>query len=333
MPRISILLPCRNAAAHLAAAIASIQQQTYTDYEVIAIDDGSSDATLDLLTGWAERDERVRVLPGAGAGIVAALCQAAAAASGELLARMDADDVARPARLERQVTFLAQHPAVGACGTRVRYFPDEIVRAGARRYEHWLNSLATPEQVDRDLFVECPIAHPALVMRRSVFDVAGGYQDHGWPEDYDLVLRMRATGALLANVPEVLLEWREGDTRLSRTAGRYGEWQFQRCKAHHLVRMRGDRRDFVVWGAGPVGKRFARALHGEGAHITAFVDLDPRKIGQVIHGARVIAPEGIADVRNRYVVAAVAGAAARAEIRAALVAARLVEVNDFCAVA
>lgn len=333
MPRISILLPCRNAAAHLAAAIASLQQQTHTDYEVIAIDDGSSDATLDLLIEWAARDARVRVLHGGGRGIVEALTAVASAARGELLARMDADDVARPGRLARQVALLEQYPAVGACGTRVRYFPEAAVRAGARRYERWLNDLVTPEQIERDLFVECPIAHPALLMRRTVFESVGGYQDHGWPEDYDLVLRIRASGAQLANVPEMLLEWREGGARLSRTAERYSESQFQRCKAHHLMRMRADGRAFVVWGAGPVGKRFARALNGEGARIAAFVDLDPRKIGQVIHGVPVIAPEGMPDFRDAYVVAAVAGAAARSEIRAALTATGRVEVRDFCAVA
>ncbi len=333
MPRVSILLPARDAAAHLAAAIASLEAQTFSDYEVIAVDDGSTDRTGALLDDWAVRDARVRVLHGRARGIVGALDAAANAAAGDLLARMDADDVAHPERLTRQVALLDSDDSIGACGTRVRYFPSERVRGGARRYEHWLNSLTEPSELERDLFVECPIAHPALMMRRDAYDRAGGYQDHGWPEDYDLVLRLHAAGARLANVPEVLLDWREGAGRLSRTDERYTEFAFQQCKAHHLAATRLAGRDVVVWGAGPVGKRFARALACEQVRVAAFVDVDPRKIGQSVHGAPVVAPERIAEFRGCYVVAAVAGAAARSEIRAALITAGRDEITDFCAVA
>ncbi len=317
----------------LAAAIASLEQQTWTDYEVIAVNDGSTDATGAILDEWAGRDGRVRLLHCAPRGVVSALQTAEAAASGQLLARMDADDVAHPRRLEKQIALLDSDPSLGACGTRVRYFPDEHVQAGARRYERWLNSLTTHGQIERDLFVECPLAHPALMMRRSSFEEAGCYQDHGWPEDYDLVLRLWGSGARLANVPEALLEWRERGDRLSRTDGRYAEWQFQRCKAHHLVRTRAAGRAIVVWGAGPVGKRFARALSAERARVAAFVDLDPRKIGQVIHDAPVIAPGRINEYRGCYAVAAVAGPTPRAEIRAELAIAGWTEGAEFCAVA
>lgn len=333
MPRVSILLPARNAAAHLAAAAASLERQTWSDYEVIAVNDGSSDATGALLDAWAARDERVRVLHRTPRGIVASLIEAAAAANGELLARMDADDVARPTRLAEQVALLAADASLGACGTRVRYVPREAVRAGARRYERWLNSLTEPSQLERDLFVECPIAHPALMMRRSMYQRIGGYRDKGWPEDYDLVLRIRAAGGHLANVPSVLLEWREGDHRLSRTDERYSQAAFQRCKAHYLAGMRLHGRQVVVWGAGPVGKGFARALAAEGVRIAAFVDLDPRKIGQVVHGAPVIEPARLDEFRGCYAVAAVSGETARSEIRASLSAAGWTEIEEFCAVA
>lgn len=333
MARVSVLLPARDAAAHLAAAITSLEAQSFPDYEIIAVNDGSRDATGGLLDAWAARDARVRVLHREPRGIVAALQDAAAAAQGVLFARMDADDVAHPERLARQVALLDADASLGACGTRVRYVPPEHVRAGARRYASWLNELTEPDRIDCDLFVECPIAHPTLMVRREAFERAGGYQDHGWPEDYDLVLRLRASGARLANVAAVLLDWRESAGRLSRTDGRYAEWQFQRCKAHHLVRMHARGRAIVVWGAGPVGKRFARALQAEGARVAAFVDLDPRKIGQVVHGAPVVAPDAIGGFPEAYVVAAVAGTAARAEIRAELRRTGRREPAEFCAVA
>ncbi len=332
MPRVSVLLPCRNATATLDEALRSLAAQTFRDFEIVAVDDGSGDSTPAVLTAWADRDHRIQVVRTPPHGIVAALNTAAERARGGLLARMDGDDIARPERLERQVAYLDAHPDITACGTRIRYVPRHLVRDGARRYERWINDVVLPEEIERDLFVECPIPHPSLVVRRAAFERAGRYRDAGWPEDYDLVLRLWERGGRLGKVPEVLLEWRERPDRLSRTDGRYAEEAFQRCKAHFLKR-RIAGRQVVVWGAGPVGKAFARALRDAGHDVIAFVDLDPRKIGQTIHDAPVIHPSAIVRYRSAYVVAAVGSPEARAEIRAALTAAGFHEPEECCAVA
>ncbi len=317
MVRISVLLPIRNASATLDQALGSLVAQTFSDFEVIAVDDGSDDATPRLLADWASRDRRIRPSTTPPLGIVSALNTAAAGARGELLARMDADDVAVSTRFERQLALLETHPDLAACGSRVRYVPRDAVRDGALRYERWVNSVVTPDDMHRDLFVECPIPHPSLVVRRSVFELVGGYRDMGWPEDYDLLLRLWEAGYQFGKVPEVLLEWRERPGRLSRTDSRYAEDAFRRCKVHFL-RLRIAGRPVVVWGAGPVGKAFARALQHEGHKVAAFVDLDPRKIGQTIHGAPVVPPAAIGKYEAAFIVAAVGSADARAEIRDSL---------------
>ncbi|HEX7120096.1 MAG TPA: glycosyltransferase [Longimicrobiales bacterium] len=334
MPRVSVLMPCRDAAAQLPETIASLDAQTFRDYEVIAVDDGSGDGTFEVLYDWARRDGRVRVLRSPARGLVAALATGLATARGVLVARMDADDIAAPTRLEKQVALLDARPGVAACGTRVRYFPDAVVRDGARRYARWLNALVEPDAIARDIFVECPIAHPALMARRSALLAVGGYRDMGWPEDYDLVLRLWAAGHRLANVPEVLLHWREGADRASRTDPRYAPDAFRRCKVHHLRRtLLAGREGAVVWGAGPVGKAFARELIAQRVPVRAFVDLDPRKIGQTIHDAPVVAPAEVGRFDGAFVLAAVGQAGARAEIRAELARSGRVELEDFCAVA
>ena len=331
-PRVSVLLPCRNAENTLEAAVYSLETQTYADFDVIAVSDGSTDRTNEILEAWARRDSRVRVNSIEHQGIVGALNFAAKHATGALLARMDADDVAYPERLERQVAFLDEHSSLAGCGTGVRYIPTQDVRDGARRYERWINSVVSPDEIERDLFVECPIAHPTLVLRKDRFDAVGGYRDVAWPEDYDLVLRLWAAGHRLGKVPEVLLDWRESADRASRTDPRYSEDAFRRCKIAFIGQRINGRR-VVVNGAGPVGKSFARALLEAGHTLAAFVEVDPRKIGQHIHGVPVIRTEELNSYSECYVLAAVGSDRARADIRADLDARGFKEIHDYCAVA
>lgn len=298
------------------------------------MDDGSADRTQEILAAAASTDPRIRVHRQEPAGIVRSLETARRLARGGLLARMDADDVSEPERFEAQLALLGEDPGLALVGSRVRYFPGSRVRSGARRYEAWINSLVSSGEIERDVFVECPIPHPTFVMRASSVEGVGGYRDRRWPEDHDLILRLWRSGARLGKVPRVLLSWREGEARLSRTHARYEAEAFRRCKVHHLRRSLLRRRDgALVWGAGPTGKAFARTLASRGVVVRAFVDLDPRKVGQEIHGAPVIAPDRVDEYRGALALAAVGQAGAREEIRGALGAAGWVEMEDFVAVA
>lgn len=333
-PPISVLLPVRDGAAHLEEAAASLEAQTEGDFEVLAVDDGSTDATPEVLAAWSARDPRVRVLRQEPAGIVAALERARAHARGRWLARMDADDVCDPERFRLQRALLEGSPALAGCGSWVRYFPRHRLRDGARRYEEWLNGSAAPAEVSREIFVECPLAHPTFFLRADAVEAVGGYRDLGWPEDYDLVLRLWGAGHALANVPRVLLHWREGEGRLSRTHGAYDPQAFVACKVHHLraTLLRGGR-GAAVWGAGPVGKAFARALLAAGTPVAAFVEVDRRKIGQEIHGAPVLDTPGGLALQGVLHLAAVGQPGGRQTLRGLLREGGLEELRDFVAVA
>ena len=333
-PRVSVLLPARNASTTVDEAVRSIRSQTLADWELVAVDDGSTDRTAELLARHTAEDARVKVVRMEGAGMVAALEVARGHARAPLLARMDADDRSVPERLEAQLSFLADHPEVALCGAHVRYFPRRAVRAGARRYEAWLNSLRCSEDLVRDLWIECPLAHPSFVIRADALERVGGYRDPGWPEDYDLVLRLWAAGEGLGVVPRVLLDWREAPDRLSRRDSRYSPAAFRRAKLHFLASTLLEGRDgLVIWGAGPVGKAIAREALVQGIPVRAFVELDPRKVGQEIHGAPVISPGEVERVRGALALAAVGQPGARTEIRGALSRLGWIEGTDFVAVA
>lgn len=299
--------------------------------ELIAVDDGSTDGSLDVMERHARQDGRVRVFRRPACGIVETLRFGCAQARGAFLARLDADDVALPARLERQLALLAANPRMGLCGCRVRMVGGPL-RRGRLEYEEWLNGLTDWESIRRHLFVECPVAHPAFLMRREAFEQCGGYRDAGWAEDYDLVLRMVEGAWELGNVAEVLLEWREAPHRLSRVDARYAPETFRALKRHFLKRwhLRGDR-PLVQWGAGDVGKRWLREW---GARRPAVVvDIEPRRVGQRIHGVRVVAPESLGPPAGRFLVVAVGAPGARDVIGPFLAESGWREAVDFVFVA
>ena len=331
---ISVLLPVRDAAPYLPECIASLRAQTFEDFEVLAVDDGSTDESPRLLSAWAREDSRVRLVRQQPRGIVPALEAGRARARGRYLARMDADDIAEPTRFAEQLALLEVHRDLAGCGAGVRYFPRAQVRGGGRRYEDWINAIGSAEDVERNLFIECPLAHPTFFLRTDVVAQAGGYVDRGWPEDYDLLFRLWRSGARLAAVDRVLLQWRIRHDRTSAHHEAYTPEAFRRCKVHYLLdTLARDRGGLVVWGAGPIGKAFAREVQRQGGTVRAFVDLDPRKIGQCVHGAPVISPSEADRYRASFAVAAVGQEGAREQIRTELESVGWTEVTDFVAVA
>lgn len=321
----------RDAQQTLPACLGSLSSQTFADHEVVAVDDGSSDATPAILAAAARADPRVRVVRTPPRGLVSALNTALGRARGPLLARMDADDLSHPDRLALQVKGLEDDPrcAILGCGVEA-----SRARRGMRDYVAWLNSLVSHEDIVGDLFVESPLAHPSVMMRAEVLRDLGGYRAFDGPEDYDLWLRAHGRGWRFGKCPEVLLEWRDGPARLSRTDPRYASERFRALKLAALERAAlSPGRGVVLWGAGPVGKGWARALQAGGHDVAAFVEVDRRKIGQRIHGARVVDVAGAAAFAGRLHLAAVGRPGARARIRAAARELGLREGDDLIAVA
>ncbi len=310
---VSVLMPVYNAADTVEAAVDSIQRQDFAAWELVAVDDGSTDDSRGILMELARKDTRIRVVPMDHGGIVAALREAARQSRGAYFARMDADDVARPERLRLQLACFAADPGLGVCGGKVRMMGDSI-GSGRRRYEDWVNSLVSHEAIVREIFVECPLPHPTFMIARDWYARSGGYRECPWPEDYDLVMRFWLAGARFAKPEPVILDWRDHPARLSMNDPRYGEAAFRSLKRHYLALLPARAgRPLYQWGAGEVGKRWLREW-GSGAPV-AVVDINPRKIGRTIHGVRVIAREELPAPAGAFVVVMVGTPGAREEIR------------------
>ena len=365
-PRISVLMPVRDAAPWLSESLPSLFSQTESAWELLAVDDGSTDRSRAILERWAARDARIRVLETAASrrGIVAALNLGLAAARAPLLARMDADDVALPERFARQAALLDDEPGLWGSCCRVEAFPARNVREGMSRYLAWQNSLLSSTEIARDRFVECPILHPSIMVRTSILrGVLSGWGERGWPEDWDLVLRAFEAGLTLERVPDVLLQWRLHPNQATRIDERYSEERLLAARAHYLARRiragrearhtaplrepsghpraaaaalapREDERPVWVLGAGPVGKNLAKALAEEGLRVAGLADIDRRKIGGIVRGARtewrVVSMDELFAIAPRpRAVAAVGREGARERIRAALEAQHWIEGEDF----
>jgi hypothetical protein len=288
------VLPVFNGERTIARAIQSILDQTVRDLELIVVDDGSTDGTLDRIAR-VPGDSRLRLVSRDHAGVVAAANAATEAAAAPFIARMDADDFAYPERLERQLELL-QDSRFDVVGCQVRIV-DESNRAIAsmNRYQAWINEeTLTSEQILALRFVEFPLVNPTITARREYFEL--GFRQGAFPEDYDLMLRAAECGMRFGKVAEILLDWTDHPMGLTRSDPRFTPTAFCECRRSHLLAGplgRADTNEVDIWGVGQAGKPWIRALHAASITVRRAYDISDRKIGSTIHGVCVASPSDL----------------------------------------
>ena len=261
VPAISVLLPVRNARPWLSRALGSLWNQTFRDFEVIAIDDGSTDGSLDVLSGHSRHEPRLRVERSPGHGLPAALNHALARSRSPIVARMDADDLIARSRLAIQHAHLAAHPDCDVVGSRVRLFPRAAVGAGMERWAHWHNALLDHDAIAREVLIDSPLVHGTAMIRRAWLERVGGWTPEPWPEDLDLWIRLLEAGARCGKRPEVLYAWRQHAASATRRDPRYSHEMFLRLKLSALERgILANAGPPTVIGVGTSLARWVRAL-------------------------------------------------------------------------
>lgn len=328
-------MPARNAATTVGAAVDTILHQTFEDLELIVVDDGSGDDTLDHVRERCH-DDRLRVLEmRAPRGLVQALNTGLAEARAPLIARMDADDLCSPGRLAAQVDLLSRRPDVQVCDSRVEIFRDDGPPGGGYlAYQRWLDSIHDHDDFCREFLVENPVVHPASLARAELLQRVGGYRDGPFPEDYDLWLRCLRAGARFHKLRQRLVRWRDHAERATRTDRRYLRQGFFTLKWEHAVAAVLHRdQDVAVWGAGPTARPWLRALRTGGYRLTGVFDIDPVKIGRTRQGVPIHPIEDLGRVPFDLLLVAVGARGARELIRGRLATTDLQEGSDFLFVA
>lgn len=309
-PLVSIVMPVKNAMPYLSACLDSIIAQTDSNWELIAVNDGSSDDSSAILEQYALQEDRIMTFDNHGSGIIHALKHAYAHSSGLLITRMDADDIMMPHKLEVMVGQLIHLKGAVAVG-QVEYFVDhDEVGNGYLKYQDWLNSLSAIGNNFTEIYKECVIPSPCWMMHRADFDAMGGFQSEIYPEDYDLAFRMYQAGYKVIPSDQVIHRWRDYPTRTSRTDDNYADNRFLDIKVHYFLTIDHDTdQQLVLWGAGKKGKQIARLFIEKRISFRWVCD-NPNKIGRNIYDIILEGP--IKDLSNCQVILAVAGDAGEA---------------------
>lgn len=208
-PVISVIMPVYNCEEYLRDSISSILCQTYTDFEFIIVNDGSSDSSLGQIKRFAKEDSRIKIVSRGNKGLVASLNEGLSLARGEFIARMDADDVALPSRFVVQLEYFKSHPEIDILGGQARAIDEKGQPAGLVRKP------IKKRCIRESLKYSCPLIHPTYMVRKDVFRNLKGYRDLVSVEDLDFLLRACESGYKIGNVPNEVLLYRINSAGMS----------------------------------------------------------------------------------------------------------------------
>lgn len=282
-PLISVIMPVKNAALFLKECIDSLLNQSYSNWELIAINDHSEDNSLEILQQYAEKDSRIKCLENNGSGIIDALRLAFENSKGEFLSRMDADDIMPPNKLELLSNLLISKGKGFVATGKVKYFCEDGVSDGFLKYEQWLNEIIDNGNHWDEIYIECVVASPAWLIQREDLIYCEAFEPNAYPEDYDLVFRFYKYKLKITSTKEIVHLWRDHKERVSRNHEHYKANTFFVLKLRYFFEMERDKkRPLVIWGAGPKGKIMAKLLN-EMEEDFNWVSNNPNKHGKNIY--------------------------------------------------
>jgi len=314
-PLISILTPFKNTAQFLPECLDSIRNQSYANWELLIVNDHSTDNSVELVNTYAKDDKRIKVLNNEGHGIIEALRTAFKNSKGDYITRMDSDDLMHPEKLILMLkdlqTYGPNHVALGL----VKYFSATGISDGYSRYEKWLNILSEKGSNYSEIYKECVIASPCWMIHKDDLLRCEAFEPNRYPEDYDLTFRFYKHNMKCIPSNNLLHYWRDYSHRTSRTHEHYAQNYFLDIKLHYFIELDYDhKRTLTVWGAGNKGKTIAKLLVEKEIPFHWICD-NPKKIGKSIYGQKLKNFDHLETLKNPQSIVTVANEDAQTEIK------------------
>lgn len=317
-PLISILIPFKNTSIYLNECLQSIINQTYTNWELLIVDDNSTDNSYAIVKKFAEKDLRIKLFKNDGKGIIEALRLAFKMSKGSLITRMDSDDIMASNKLEvlseKLMNLGKGHVAIGL----IKYFSKNGIGNGYAKYETWLNNLTQKGSNYNDIYKECVIPSPCWMVYRSDFLACDAFYPNKYPEDYDLAFRFYLQGLKCIPCNNVLHFWRDYPVRASRTDKNYAQNHFLEIKLHYFLKLHHtSTRPLIVWGAGQKGKFVANYLFKKNIPFYWMCN-NSKKIGKDIYQQKLLSTQEFSKFDSPQAIITVANTEEQSEIKSQL---------------
>ena len=292
---ISIIMPFKNPGEYIIPCIESIINQTYKNWELIAVNDYSNDGSHPQAMSYANRHVNIRVINSDGKGIIDALQCGYKHSRGDYIHRMDSDDIMPTDKLENMLEAMSPNCLVTGL---VDYFSDDFdLGDGYKKYTDWINNSMTSDDLWRSIYKECPIPSSGWLIHRDDFEAMGAFNSSLIPEDYDFSFKLYQSGMVLRVVPQVIHHWRDSTNRTSRTNSSYFPENYFDLKVHYFLEIDRDNSvPLMLWGAGKKGKKIAKLLIAHGEEFIWVTD-NPSKFGVNIY-SQILQSRNDIDMKN-----------------------------------
>ena len=326
---ISIVMPVKNAAPFIKECIDSILAQTHQDWELIAVNDHSTDDSPIIIQAFSEQDDRIQLFNNTGKGIIDALSLAYEKTSGQFISRMDADDIMKPNKLQCLLDTIQKNANSIATG-KVEYFSESGLGEGFFKYQDWLNKMIEVNDHYKHVYMECVLPSPNWLMGRRTLEALGGFKTLNYPEDYDLCFKAYQKKIPIVGSTETLHLWRDHLARASRNDPNYADNSFFEIKVKYfLLCDYQEELPLHLWGAGTKGKKIAQLLIKNGIKFSWYTN-NPNKIGHNIYGQTLLLDEDMSEKGKAQLIIAISDKKAELGILRMIQGAVFGEVYYFC---
>ncbi len=303
-PIISVLMPVFNEEKYLDVCLQSIVDQDFSNWELIAVDDFSSDRSCEILDYYSRKHPRIKFQKNRLKGIIPALQLALRSASGEIVSRMDADDIMPVDKLSTMYSSLKSLGPGNVVSGKVTYFSDSTLHNGFKKYETWINQQLYYE----DIYKECTLPSACWMAYKEDLMRVGGFDDAAYPEDYDLLFRFYKHDLSILGIDKPLHLWRDHPERASRTDPNYKDQNFFHLKVKYFFDLDWkEDQNLVVWGAGRKGKSLVKEIMKQRQDTISFQWLsdNEKKVGKHIYGHLVESRDILTEVNKKQVIVAI----------------------------